>query len=52
MYRGMTQSEVAAKAGISQAALSQIEKQGSCPQTQTREQFAKIYSCHPNQLIG
>ncbi|WP_325049367.1 helix-turn-helix domain-containing protein [Neisseria cinerea] len=29
----MTQSEAVAKAGISQAALSQIEKQGSRPQT-------------------
>lgn len=52
IYRGMTQSEAAAKAGISQAALSQIEKQGSRPQAQTRELFARIYGCSPDQLAG
>ncbi|WP_188210268.1 MULTISPECIES: helix-turn-helix transcriptional regulator [Neisseria] len=33
IYWGMTQSKAAQKAGISQAALSQTEKQGSRPQT-------------------
>ncbi|WP_250313817.1 helix-turn-helix transcriptional regulator [Neisseria sp. Marseille-Q6792] len=33
IYRGMTQSKAAQKAGISQAALSQTEKQDSRPQT-------------------
>ncbi|WP_308035304.1 helix-turn-helix transcriptional regulator [Neisseria cinerea] len=32
MYPAITQSKAAQKAGISQAALSQIEKQGSRPQ--------------------
>lgn len=49
IYRGMTQTEAAAKAGISQSALSQIEKSGR-PQAKTREMFARIYQCEPGQL--
>lgn len=52
IYRGLTQAQAAEKAGISQAALSQIERKGSRPQAQTREQFAKIYDCEPEQLAG
>lgn len=52
IYRGLTQAQAAQKAGISQAALSQIERKGSRPQAQTREQFAKIYDCQPEQLAG
>ena len=48
-YRQMTQSEAAAQAGITQAALSQIEKSRN-PQRKTRELFAKIYQCQPEQL--
>ena len=50
IYRGLTQAQAAEKAGISQAALSQIEKVGTRPQAKTREQFADIYDCLPNQL--
>lgn len=52
IYRGLTQAQAAEKAGISQAALSQIERKGSRPQAQTREQFAQIYDCEPDQLAG
>lgn len=52
IYRGLTQAEAAEKAGISQAALSQIERKGSRPQAKTRELFAGIYDCHPDQLAG
>ena len=47
IYRGLTQAQAAEKAGISQAALSQIEKAGTRPQAKTREQFAAIYDCRP-----
>lgn len=46
---GMTQAQAAEKAGITQAALSQMEKSGK-PQAKTREQFAAIYGCRPEQL--
>lgn len=51
IYRGLTQAQAAEKAGISQAALSQIEKAGTRPQAKTREQFAAIYDCRPEQLV-
>ena len=50
IYRGLTQAQAAEKAGISQATLSQIEKMGTRPKAKTREQFAVIYDCLPNQL--
>ena len=50
IYRGLTQTEAAKSAGITQAALSQIERKGSRPQAQTRELFASIYQCAPDQL--
>lgn len=52
IYRKLTQSQAAKQAGITQAALSQIEKQGSRPQAKTREILAKVYDCHPDQLAG
>ena len=51
IYRGLTQAQAAEKAGISQAALSQIEKAGTRPQAKTREQFAAIYDFRPDQLV-
>lgn len=51
IHRGLTQAQAAEKAGISQAALSQIEKKGARPQAKTREQFAAIYGCLPEQLV-
>ena len=50
IYRGLTQAQAADKAGITQAALSQIEKKGTKPQAKTREQFAVIYQCQADQL--
>lgn len=50
IYRGLTQAQAAEQAGITQAALSQIEKKGTKPQAKTREQFASIYQCHADQL--
>lgn len=50
VYRGLTQAQAAEQAGISQAALSQIEKKGTKPQAKTREQFSAIYDCLPEQL--
>lgn len=50
LYRGLTQAEAARRAGISQAALSQMEK--GKPQAATRELFAAIYACTPEQLAG
>lgn len=52
IYRNLTQSQAAKRAGITQAALSQIEKQGSRPQAKTRETLAEVYNCHPDQLAG
>ena len=52
IYRKLTQAEVAEKAGITQSALSQMERNNSCPQAQTRELLAKIYDCHPDQLTA
>lgn len=52
IHCGLTQAEAAEKAGITQAALSQIERKGSRPQAKTRELFAKIYDCEPDQLAG
>lgn len=50
IYRKLTQSQAAAKAGITQAALSQIEKPGNRLQEKTREMLAAVYDCHPEQL--
>lgn len=52
VYRGFSQEEAARRAGISQSALSQIEKIGSRPHEKTREKFAAIYQCLPEQLAG
>ena len=43
---------MAEKAGITQSALSQMERKSSRPQTQTRELLAKIYDCNPDQLTA
>lgn len=52
IYRGLTQAQAAEKAGITQAAVAQIERKNSRPQAHTREQFAQIYNCLPEQLAG
>jgi len=49
IYKGVTQKEVSEKAGISQAALSQMEKTGS-PRNATLEKLAKALDLAPEQL--
>lgn len=45
ILRGLSQREVAAKLGISQSAVSQLEALDSRPQKRTREKLAAIYGC-------
>ena len=46
----LTQEEAAKKAGITQAALSQIEKRGSNPHKATLAKLAKAYGIEPEQI--
>lgn len=50
IYRGLSQSEVANKTGLTQSAISQMENKGSKPQMKTLERLAKVYNCRPSQL--
>lgn len=50
IYRGLSQTEAAEKAGVTQSALSQMEKKGSRLQEKTRELLADVYGCDPAQL--
>lgn len=50
IYRGMNQNEAAKQLGISQSALSQIEKKGNRPLGKTLEQLAALYGCEIAQL--
>ena len=50
IYRGMSQADAAERLGITQSALSQIEKKGNCVQEKTRAQLADIYQCSAAQL--
>jgi DNA-binding Xre family transcriptional regulator len=49
-YLGLTQAEVAEKAGISQAALSQMEAGESKLRKATREKLAAAMGINPHQL--
>jgi len=49
-YKKITQKELASKAGITQAALSQIEKVDSKPQKRTLEKVAKALSLTTDQI--
>jgi len=49
IYKGLTQREVAEKAGITQAALSQMEKADN-PRNATLEKLAKALELDPEQL--
>lgn len=51
VYRGLSQKEAAEKAGISQSALSQMEKQGTRLQEKTRKLLANVYQCKPEHLV-
>lgn len=50
IYRNLSQQEVAEKTGLTQSAISQMERAESKPQKKTREKLAKIYQCLPEQL--
>ncbi|MDC9590722.1 helix-turn-helix transcriptional regulator [Xenorhabdus sp. XENO-10] len=50
MYRGISQTEVAEKLGITQAAISQFEK-SERPRQATLEKLAALYGCRSTQLI-
>ncbi|PHM52369.1 helix-turn-helix domain-containing protein [Xenorhabdus hominickii] len=49
MYRGISQTEVAEKLGITQAAISQFEK-SERPRQATLEKLSTLYNCRPTQL--
>ena len=49
-YLDLTQKEVASRMGISQAALSQIEKPGKKLRYGTLKKFAEALNLHPEQL--
>jgi len=50
-YLGLTQAEVAAKAGISQAALSQMESGASKLRKATKAKLAEAMGITPEQLV-
>lgn len=50
-YLGLTQAEVAERAGISQAALSQMESGETKLRKATREKLAQAMGLNPGQLI-
>ena len=50
IYLGFTQSEIARKAGITQAALSQMEKSENTLRTSTLEKLAKAMDLSVEQL--
>ncbi|OTA14322.1 transcriptional regulator [Xenorhabdus beddingii] len=49
IYRGLSQTEVANRLGVKQAAVSQFEK-AERPRQVTLEKFAALYECRPTQL--
>jgi DNA-binding XRE family transcriptional regulator len=49
-YLGLTQTEVAKRAGISQSALSQMERSDNTPRTATLEKLAKAMGLSMEQL--
>ena len=51
IHRGLTQAQVAEKAGMSMAELVQLETDHVRQPAEKREQFAAIYDCLPEQLV-
>ncbi len=49
-YKKLTQAELARRMGVTQAALSQLEKQGSNPQAGTLQKVAAALEIEVNQL--
>ena len=50
-YLGLTQSEAALKAGMSQSEYTELENPNSTPQTNTLEKLAKAFGISIEQLI-
>ncbi|HIJ91138.1 MAG: helix-turn-helix domain-containing protein [Desulfobulbaceae bacterium] len=50
-YLGLTQAEVAERAGITQAALSQMESGEAKLRKATREKLARAMGLNPEQLV-
>lgn len=50
IYRNLSQYEVAEKTGLTQSAISQMERKESKPQKKTLERFAKVYGCNVEQM--
>ena len=50
IYRNLSQQEVAELTGLSQSAISQMERIDSRPQKKTLERFSKIYNCDVKQM--
>ncbi|KMJ46684.1 2-hydroxyacid dehydrogenase [Xenorhabdus khoisanae] len=50
IYRRLSQTEVAERLGITQAAVSQFER-AERPRQATLEKLAAFYACRPTQLI-
>lgn len=51
VHSGLSQYDVAEKLGMTQSAISQLERKESKPQRKTRERLAKLYGCRPAQLV-
>jgi len=50
-YKGLTQKELAEKVGISQSALSQLERKENLRRTKTLEKIAKVLGLNVEQLL-
>jgi transcriptional regulator with XRE-family HTH domain len=50
--RALTQEELAAKAGLTVAALSRIERNNAEPRPTTRRKLAEALDVDPSELIG
>lgn len=50
IYRNLSQIEVAEQTGLTQSAISQMERKESKPQKKTLERFSKLYQCEIDQM--
>lgn len=50
IYRNLSQQEVADKLGLSQGAISQMERRDNKPQKKTLARFSQIYDCKIEQM--
>lgn len=50
IYRGLSQQEVAEQTGLTQSAISQMERADSKPRRSTLSRFAEIYHCDVQQM--